>query len=42
MGDDKIPVSVAIIIGAVVLGVILFAGLIVAGVILGAMPLTPA
>jgi hypothetical protein len=36
MGDDNFPVSVAIIIGAIILGVILFGGLIVAVVIFGA------
>jgi uncharacterized membrane protein SpoIIM required for sporulation len=36
MKDDNFPVSIAIIIGAVVLGIILFAGLLVTGVILGA------
>ena len=35
MGDDNFPVSLAIIIGAVILGIIVFVGLIVAGVILG-------
>jgi hypothetical protein len=36
MGDDNFPISVAIIIGAVILGVILFGGLIIVGVFLGA------